>query len=95
MNEYIKKSEAIKAVEKRKNSPYMQTPLQYGACESIWWAIKELPSADVVELKRGRWIYQFRDSENEEYRCSKCNYPEAYKPNYCPNCGAYMKGGKE
>ena len=27
------------------------------------------------------------------YRCSKCNYGTVVKTNYCPNCGAKMKGG--
>lgn len=50
-----------------------------------------IADSPTIEPQRGKWIYQFRDSENEEYRCSKCDYPEAYKPNYCPNCGAKME----
>ena len=45
-----------------------------------------------VKSKQGKWIYQFRDSENEEYRCSECNYPTTVKHNFCPNCGTIMKG---
>jgi rubrerythrin len=26
------------------------------------------------------------------YRCSKCGYDHIGKTNYCPNCGAKMKG---
>lgn len=66
--------------------------IRYKLFENV---LASIPSADVIEPKLGKWIYQFRDSENEEYRCSKCGYPEAYKPNYCPNCGADMRGGKE
>ena len=29
------------------------------------------------------------------YRCSNCDDIEAYTPNFCPNCGAKMKGGAE
>ena len=47
------------------------------------------------EPKRGEWIYKFRDSGNEEYKCSKCGYPEAYAPNFCPNCGADMRGADD
>lgn len=90
MSDYIKKKEAIKVIEERLNSPYMQNPLQLGACRSIWWAIKEIPSAEVVERKRGEWKYQFRDSENEEYKCSKCGCLQEYKTNFCPDCGARM-----
>lgn len=52
----------------------------------------EMLSKKVREPKNGKWIYQFRDSENEEYRCSECDYPTMVKHNYCPNCGADMRG---
>ena len=55
--------------------------------------LKELPSADAVERKRGRWI----EEPNCTYRCSQCG--EHYQSirgymyhNFCPNCGAEMRG---
>ena len=54
--------------------------------------IEEVNNAPTVDSRRGKWIYQFRDSENEEYKCSECDYPTAVKHNYCPNCGADMRG---
>lgn len=51
-----------------------------------------IADAPTIEPKRGEWIYQFRDSENEEYRCSVCGFPQGFKPNFCPNCGAKMDG---
>lgn len=43
---------------------------------------------------KGEWIH---DNSHWKYRfnCSKCGYKlfEA-KTNYCPNCGARMKGGE-
>ena len=64
------------------------------------WILKPLPHTRVsqiqsIEPKLGRWIYQFRDSENEEYRCSECNYIGDNGWAFCPHCGAYMEGGKE
>ena len=50
--------------------------------------IEAIPSA----RPKGKWIYQFRDSENEEYRCSVCGFPQEIKQNFCPNCGADMRG---
>lgn len=64
-------------------------------CE-ILMRIKDWPAADVVEVKRGRWIW------NEECCCWVCSncYLSALnnwrglstESNYCPNCGADMRG---
>ena len=56
--------------------------------------LAELPSADVREVKRGRWITR-RFSENiygEE--CSVCHTTWDAPTNYCPNCGAQMEDGE-
>ena len=48
----------------------------------------------------GEWekrTFVIFDSEKVGYRCSECNttWDTPTKPNYCPNCGARMKGGAE
>ena len=43
-----------------------------------------------IKPQTGKWIYQLRDSENEEYRCDQCNKPVGRKTKFCPNCGARM-----
>lgn len=51
--------------------------------------IHNMPTADVVEVKHGRWI---------DHKCSLCEF-EPYNPsgldtfNFCSNCGADMRGG--
>ena len=60
--------------------------------------VEKLPSADVVERKKGKWI---------DYKCSECGEPipiskvilrgevmweRHQKPNFCSNCGAQMEG---
>lgn len=59
--------------------------------------IKQLPVADVVEVRHGEWI----DSEtNEGAVCSLCkSFFDSYygffadeQFKYCPNCGAKMDG---
>lgn len=56
--------------------------------------INELPAADVQPVKRGEW----EESENELNKfCSCCKKVcgTIYDTeNYCPNCGADMRGGK-
>lgn len=75
----IYRADAIGAINywfERNSMPQIGEGILYG-----------IPSAD---KQQGEWKYQFRDSENEEYRCSLCNYPQCYKSNYCPSCGARM-----
>lgn len=53
--------------------------------------IGRLPSV-VPKPKEGEWILQDdEDSTFLVYRCSDCNEAGAFT-NYCPNCGAKMKG---
>ena len=71
-------------------------PLQY---------IEIIPSADVAPVVHGRWdgipnSYISVASKDSSYSghvtsCSVCHEinPNAYKTNYCPNCGAKMDGG--
>lgn len=64
--------------------------------------VKDLPTADVIEVKRGKWKIK-RDEYDCEYMVCSCCKEEFYPfdadtvdttPNYCPNCGADMRGGK-
>lgn len=48
--------------------------------------LKNLPTAYVVEHKRGEWIIQ-----DGNVVCSECFEPNL-ETNYCPNCGADMRG---
>ena len=55
------------------------------------------PSADVQEIRRGRWIEQEADMDTI-YECSVCGEPFVTIEgtpadnlwNYCPSCGARM-----
>lgn len=64
----------------------------------IYDVINSQPTADVQEVKHGKWLY-------ENYECSLCGeslrsimdsdsyFSGDFKGcNYCPNCGAEMKG---
>ena len=61
--------------------------------------INEQPTADVVEVKHGHWIKdRLCSTSGGTYgvrRCSVCEdyYQDiGYGWNYCPNCGADMRG---
>lgn len=46
------------------------------------------PTADVAEVKHGKWI-----KDRNCYTCSECGFyyfANNSKANYCPNCGAKM-----
>ena len=52
-------------------------------------ALKNQPTADVAEVKHGKWI-EFDPRNKMAVKCSNCNYAfSRLEPkNYCPNCGA-------
>ena len=47
-----------------------------------------VPSADVVERKKGEWM--FDDPISADFECSECLHRQDYCTRYCPNCGALM-----
>lgn len=64
--------------------------------------IDTAPSADVEEVKHGKWIDDIQEFTSPAgvtqkylcgYKCSLCGRSERTKEPYC-NCGAKMDGGK-
>jgi len=43
---------------------------------------------EVIERKHGEWIYKPMKGQF----CSVCDMQSVWKYNYCPNCGAEMRG---
>ena len=66
--------------------------------EQLKTIVDSMPTADVQEIKRGRWIIdrEFGNdvmSDEQMVICSVCGKGIFWgKQNYCPNCGAYMRG---
>lgn len=61
----------------------------------------DFPAADVVEVRRGRWLDKGWDGDFSwqidgrgscwrVYECSECQCKTSAKTDYCPNCGARM-----
>ena len=63
-------------------------------CEQM----ENIPTADVVEVKHGEWIYKTTYGQLDECNCSLCGQLmttiEGKRMNYCCRCGAKMDGGK-
>ena len=61
--------------------------------------IRDLPDADVVERKRGKWIVWFSElyPADSTQECSVCHAEQFIggDDNFCPNCGADMRGNDE
>ena len=46
----------------------------------------------LTEIPHGNWLPTH--DECAEFKCSVCNNPNFWKDNFCPNCGADMRGDK-
>lgn len=65
----------------------------------VFELIRSIPAADVQPVRRGRWIElpkALNPNENP-CKCSNCEHVLSFmnyypKSNYCPNCGANMRG---
>ena len=61
--------------------------------------IKNVPAADVVEVRHGRWHRFMKGSGqsgntlilSDAFQCTVCKESFWNKSNYCPNCGADMR----
>ena len=59
-----------------------------------------VPTADVQEIKRGRWEkaylgQQYAGCNPTMLYCSACQRVTAFETRYCPNCGAKMEEVEE
>ena len=105
MSELISRQAAIDALEREKTymtaykDGYIQTDYfkQYnmGLADGIK-ALNKLPSAE----RKGKWKRAYLDHEAMGERpsilyCSICDQCIAYPTNYCPNCGADMRGEED
>lgn len=98
MAEYISKEFMLKILEADKmNNAEHCLPVTVQIMERFIRYVKEFPAADVQHVKRGK-----KRGKWCGYLCSECNENADYfisggfyfdeKPNFCPNCGADMRG---
>ena len=95
MDEYIEREAVLKIIYDIKENK--EIPKNYGTLLDIIRSTRNLPTADVVEVKHGEWVR--RGYEGIMTHCSEClhrapfnNHQELILSNYCPNCGAKMDG---
>ena len=77
--------------------PFLKSPL-YGGCR-IDDFIAAIPAADVRPVVRGRWKDAMQSCHDSPHaKCSVCGeyYWRYFKKfNFCPNCGADMRGEED
>ena len=58
--------------------------------------IEDAPTADVAEVKHGKWLSKYVGM-GHYWECSECVFmlTTMGKTNYCPCCGAKMKGDEQ
>lgn len=72
------------------------TDEQKGSLSVSKYIIRHAPPVTPIE-RTGEWVRRWRLSPDcyQEWQCSECEYEMDVETNYCPNCGAKMKGGTE
>ena len=97
MNDYISRDK----LNKKKKYLFQTKGMPFPKSE---WFFKfddvmGMPSADVRENIHGEWSLIGHDDTCNFYRCSFCGYEEhdnfTKHHNFCPNCGADMRGDNE
>ena len=90
MAEYINRAELIENLNKFATEHYNALINQI---------ITKQPTADVQEVRHGRWISNDLGGYKWAYYCSECGWVDGYPFNdrhkYCPNCGARMDGDEK
>ena len=91
MDDTIYRQAAIDAAERESQ---VDGAYGYMDTKSIVDMLNDLPSAQ-PERKKGKWIGEPKDGIEAMFfkpKCSVCGFESAEVKNYCPNCGADMRG---
>lgn len=96
---YIKREDAIRAIAEQEcyesntdfgNKDTVEDWLDYAS-----GILADIPSADVVERKRGKWIDKISKGGFLWQECSECKALRrqlGFYENFCPHCGCDMRG---
>jgi len=90
MSDLISRQAAIDAIRALwDGTPTAQHVSAMFDCEDV---IQALPSA---QPRNGKWLKEMIGATPYKYRCSKCNKYSRAMYDFCPNCGADMRGGED
>ena len=93
MGELVTRASVMGELVKEYNKHFTEGGLKL---EYIETAVYRAPDVgDVRENVHGNWIGT-DDEPHETWKCNRCGYgyegPYDFIPNFCPNCGADMRG---
>ena len=107
MSDLIRREDAIDAIVRQTNYDNVDV-IKYecrrnyekdngwlGGLKEALEAVESLP-----ERKKGKWLHNPNEYDDDTYECSRCGEPwtliegtpKENNMNYCPNCGANMRG---
>ena len=97
MDEYIERSALMQFPIRRNHYDRKNGNKHFiNGIESVLKYVENLPAADVAPVVHGRWISKNHHGYEWVFVCSNCGYIDGYpfndRSNYCPNCGAKMRG---
>lgn len=99
MKEYIERAdvhELVKGLPKYQMFNYDRTKSLFGINpDDVDFGVDKMPTADVVEVRHGRWMDAESDDGCTVWHCSACSCPVKTIGGYpiyrhCPMCGARM-----
>lgn len=102
MVEYINRFDSLRSLDEYMNWIHIVTTADMMAKSEITrckQVVNGVPAADVVERKKGMWLYWWDEPDYDTYECSACgtsfNIPDGnpleHNYKFCPNCGADMR----
>lgn len=92
MTDYISREAFIKQLQEKYE--YLPKEVFFPGMKTALEIARELPAADVQEVKRGKWkpIKPYNNTYMG-FECSECGaqFQGIHMDNYCGNCGAKME----
>lgn len=63
-------------------------------CDEKWIPLNvdAVNAQPTIEPRRGKWIYNQLRGTTRIWRCSECGWNDLAQFNFCPHCGADMRG---
>lgn len=102
MDEYINRGTILTRVDEIMETNHLRPDHVWFTPNGVKALAKDIPAADVVEVRHGRWRKAMGDSGVMRMACTNCcfyRFPEnnvrEQMFNYCPRCGAIMDGGQD
>ena len=89
MRKYIEQEAVMRTARDGYHSDFGRSMADLTSLSEV---LEDTPTADVVEVKRGKW--KVDETHDYEPYCSLCGHEPiaGEKYNYCPDCGADMRG---